>query len=66
MMDGSWRLILQQTREQKQGADQGRPPVYNGSGGGKGASGEVGTPSQSPRTDSDRIWQAVRDAARGL
>ena len=66
MLDGLWRLILQQTHEQKQGSHQGRLRVCEVSGGGEGRCEEVGTPSQSPCTDSDRIWKAVTDTARGL
>jgi hypothetical protein len=69
MLDGLWRLILQQKHEQKQSSDQGRSRVYRaykGSGGGERRCEEAEAPFQSPCTDSDRIWKAVTDTARGL
>jgi len=64
MMDGLWRGILQQAHEQKQGGHDGARPMGKG-----GLSGEVvrevAATSHSQRIESERIWKALENSARG-
>jgi len=64
MMDGLWRGILQQAHEQKQGCHKGARPIDKG-----GLTGEVvpevASTLQSGPIESERIWKALEDSARG-
>jgi hypothetical protein len=64
MMDGLWRGILQQAQERRQGCHEGARPVDKG-----GLSGEVvrevAATLQSQRMESERVWKALEDSARG-
>ena len=64
MMDGLWRGILQQAYEQKQGCHEGARPI-NKCGLSDEAVREVAATLQSQRIESERIWKALENSARG-
>lgn len=65
MMDGLWRRIVQQTHEQKQGCQKGARPIDNGDRSGEVVP-EVAATLQSQQIESERIWKALEDLARGI
>jgi hypothetical protein len=64
MMDGLWRGILQRAHEQKQDYHEGARPTYKGGRRGEVAH-EVASTLESQRIESERIWKALEDSARG-